>query len=151
MPTELFLPLKLLHILSVIVAVGANVTYQAWLSYAGRDSTRLVFAIAGVRQLDRRIANPAYILVLISGILMLTTGAYPVSAGWVRLGFALYVVVALVGIAVFAPAIRRQLQLAATAPTSEEYEAIAQRTRLLGWLTTLVVFLIVWLMVIKPC
>ena len=150
MPAELFLPLKLLHILSVIVAVGANVTYQAWLSYAGRDSTRLVFAIEGVRQLDRRIANPAYILVLISGILMLLTGQYSADAGWVRLGFGLYVAVAIVGIAVFAPAIRRQLSLAASAPTSPEYEAIAQRTRLLGWFTTLVVFLIVWLMVIKP-
>ncbi len=150
MPAELFLPLKLLHILSVIVAVGANVTYQAWLSYAGRDSTRLVFAIEGVRQLDRRLANPAYILVLITGILMLTTGQYSVSAGWVRLGFVLYVLVAVVGIVVFAPAIRRQLELARTAPTSEEYEVIAGRTRILGWLTTLVVFLIVWLMVIKP-
>src|SRR5512135_398955 len=150
MPAELILPLKLLHILSVIVAVGANVTYQAWLSYAGRDSTRLVFAIEGVRQLDRRIANPAYILVLISGILMLLTGQYSADAGWVRLGFALYVAIAIVGIAVFAPAIRRQLALAASAPTSPEYEAIAQRTRILGWFTTLVVFLIVWLMVIKP-
>ena len=125
MPGELFLPLKLLHILSVIVAVGANVTYQAWLSYAGRDSTRLVFAIEGVRQLDRRIANPAYILVLLSGILMLLTGQYSVDAGWVRLGFVLYVLVAIIGIAVFAPAIRRQLSLAASAPTSPEYEAIA--------------------------
>ncbi len=150
MPTELFLPLKLLHILSVIVAVGANVTYQAWLSFAGRDSHRLVFAIEGIRRIDRRIANPAYILVLITGILMVLTGMYSFDTGWIRLAFVLSVLVALVGIAVFAPTIRRQLDLARTAPASEEYEALAMRASILGWFTTLVVFIIVWLMVVKP-
>lgn len=150
MPAELFPVLKLLHVLSVIVAVGANVTYQAWLAFAGRDSDRLVFAIEGIRRLDRRIANPAYLLVLITGILMVLTGAYSFSANWIRAAFALYVLVAVVGIAVFAPSIRRQLELARLAPTSEEYDALARRSSLLGWFTTLVVFIIVWLMVMKP-
>jgi uncharacterized membrane protein len=149
MPTELFLPLKLLHILSVIVAVGANVTYQAWLGYAGQDPTRLTFAIEGIRRLDRSIANPAYVLVLITGVLMVLTGQYSFETGWIAAAIALYVLVALLGVAVFAPAIRRQLQLAPT-PTSPEYQAVAQRTRFLGWFTTVIVFIIVWLMVIKP-
>ncbi|HYM84209.1 MAG TPA: DUF2269 family protein [Candidatus Dormibacteraeota bacterium] len=150
MGAELFVPLKVMHIVSVIVAVGANVTYQAWLAFAGRDSTRLVFAIEGIRRIDRRLASPAYALVLITGILMVLTGQYPFDAGWIRAALLLYILVALVGIAVFAPAIRRQLALAKTAPTSDEYEALARRTSLLGWFTTFVVFVIVWLMVVKP-
>jgi uncharacterized membrane protein len=149
MPAELFFPLKLLHILSVIVAVGANVTYQAWLGYAGQDPARLTFAIEGIRRLDRSIANPAYILVFITGVLMVLTGQYSFETGWLAAGIVLYLLVAVIGITVFAPAIRRQLELAPT-PTSPEYQAIAQRTRILGWLSTVIVFIIVWLMVIKP-
>ncbi len=142
--------LKLVHILSVIVAVGANVTYAFWLRAAGRDRERILFAIAGVRTLDRRLANPAYGLVLVSGLLMVLSGAYSFEEGWIATAIVLYVIVAALGIAVFAPAIRRQLAEAERDPAGAAYGAAAARTQQLGWLTVGVVAVIVILMVTRP-
>jgi uncharacterized membrane protein len=150
LPVDLVTPLKFVHVLSAIVAVGANVTYAFWLSMAGRDQGKLVFAIEGVRRLDRTLANPAYILLLLSGLGMVFTGAFAFGALWLDLGLLLYVAVAIVGMAVFAPAVRRQLAAAQADPSSIAYEAAARRTRLLGWVTLAITVAIVFLMVVKP-
>lgn len=146
----LFLLLKVVHVLAAIVAVGANVTYAFWLSRAGRDRERLIWSIEGVRRLDRRFANPGYIVLLITGISMVITGGYRFSQGWISAAIALYVLTAILGIAAFAPAIRRQLAEAEADPASEAYAAAARRVNLLGGLTTAIVAAIVFLMVTKP-
>lgn len=146
----LFLLLKVVHVLAAIVAVGANVTYAFWLNRAGRDRERLVWSIEGVRRLDRKFANPGYIVVLVSGIAMVISGGYELSQGWISAAIGLYILTAVVGIAAFAPAIRRQLAEAEADPASEAYAAAARRVNLLGGLTTAIVVLIVLLMVTKP-
>ena len=146
----LLIALKLIHVLSVIVAVGANVSYVFWLRLAGRDRDRIVFAIAGIRWLDRRVANPLYVLVLVTGILMVTNGLYSFETGWIATALILYVLVVVVGIALFAPAIRRQLAEAERDPASPGYAAAAARSTALAGATTLVVLVIVYLMVTKP-
>ena len=144
------LVLKLVHVLAAIVAVGANVSYGFWLRLAGRDRDRLRFAIEGIRWLDRRIANPMYVVVLVTGVVMVLAGAYSFETGWIAASIALYVLVAIVGIVLFAPAIRRQLAEAERDPTSPAYAAAAARTTQLGLATTAAVFVIVALMVTKP-
>jgi uncharacterized membrane protein len=147
---SLVLILKLIHVLAAIVAVGANVTYAFWLRAAGREPARLVFVIETVRTLDTRVANPAYGVLLITGVLMVMAGQYSFETAWLALAIALYVVVALLGIFAFAPAIRRQLAEAERDPTSAAYEIAARRSSRLGWLTTAIVLVIVALMVLKP-
>ncbi|GIW20097.1 MAG: hypothetical protein KatS3mg065_0393 [Chloroflexota bacterium] len=142
--------LKLVHVLSAIVAVGANVTYAFWLRLAGHDRERLLFAIEGIRWIDRRVANPAYGVLLVSGVLMVLAGAYSFETGWIAASLALFVLVAVAGIALFAPAIRRQLAEAERDPTSPAYAAAAARTTRLGLATTAAVLVIVVLMVTKP-
>lgn len=147
---SLLVALKLVHLLSVIVAVGANVSYVFWLRLAGRDRDRLVFAITGIRRLDRRIANPLYIVVLVTGVLMVLNGSYSFETGWIAAAIVLYVLTAIIGIALFAPAIRRQLAEAERDTTSPAYAAAASRTTVLAVLTTAIVFAIVYLMIVKP-
>lgn len=147
---SLFIALKIVHVLAAITAVGANVTYAFWLRLAGTERERLLFAIEGVRRMDRLIANPAYILLLITGVLMVMTGAYRFEEGWLSAAIALYVITAVVGITLFAPALRRQQAEAERDPSSADYAAAARRTNLLGVLTVLIVLVIVVLMVAKP-
>jgi uncharacterized membrane protein len=149
---SLFLTLKLIHILSVIAALGSNVTYAFWLRRAGLDRDRLVDTIQGVRQLDRRLANPAYIVAFVTGALMVATGSAGVSfeTGWIAAAIVLYVAVAIIGIAVYAPTVRRQLAEAEDDPTSPAYASVATRSTILGLLTVAIVVVIVWLMVTKP-
>lgn len=148
-----FLALKLIHVLAAIVAVGANITYAVWLTGAGRDRDRLVFAIEGVRRLDRRLANPGYIVLLLTGLGMVATGVYRFGAPgmhWLEVAVTLYALTAVLGITVFSPAIRQQLELARADPASPAYAVAARRTQRLGLATTVVVLAIVALMVTKP-
>ena len=141
---------KLIHILAVISAVGANATYQFWYSRAGRDKAQLLFVIKTVRVLDQRIANPSYIVVLLAGIATAVTGSFSFESLWLSLGLLLYIVVAVIGMALYAPAMRKQQALAEADPTSAEYEAVARRTRMLGGIVMGLVLVIVVLMVVQP-
>jgi uncharacterized membrane protein len=142
--------LLLIHVISAILAVGANVTYAFWLRAAGRDRQQLLFAIGGVRRLDRTLANPGYVVLLVTGVLMVVTGPWTFETGWIAVSLVLYVATAILGIALFAPAIRRQLAEADRDPASEAYEAAARRSSFLGVLTVGIVLVIVTLMVTKP-
>lgn len=149
-PVSIFLAMKVIHVLSAITAVGTNVTSVFWLDRAGLDRDRLVWTVEGVRWLDRRIANPAYGIVLLSGIVMVVTGGYQFGQGWIATAIVLYVLTAVFGIVAFAPAVRLQRAMAAADPASAAYARIARRTRRYSWLTTGVIVLIILLMVTKP-
>ena len=142
--------LKVVHILAAIVAVGSNVTYAFWLRRAGLDRDRLVDTIEGIRRLDSRIANPAYVVVLLSGIGMVALGAFSFTTGWIVAAIVLYEALVIVGIAFFSPAIKRQLEEAQRDPSTPAYAAAALRTNLFGVGTLVVVVVIVFLMVAKP-
>ena len=62
--------LKLLHILSAVVAVGANLTCAFWIRCAERDPQHLAWVIGTIRRLGNTIATPSYMVVLITGLSM---------------------------------------------------------------------------------
>ena len=142
--------LLLIHVIAAIVAVGANLTYAIWFRAAGTDQDRLVFVIRTVRAIDSRVANPAYIVLVITGVLMVLSGAYSFTTGWILAAIGLYIATAVIGIAAFGPAIRRQLVEAERGVDSDAYRAAASRSTAFGILTTVLVLLIVVLMVTKP-
>jgi uncharacterized membrane protein len=145
-----FLLLKLVHVGSAIVAVGANVTYAIWMSRAHRDRAHLVFVIETIRFLDRRLALPAYGLVLLTGIAMVARGVYSFTTGWIVAAIGLYLLAVVVGIVAFSPTIRRQLAEATLDPSSAAYAELARRNNFLTLVTLTVVGAIVVLMVTKP-
>jgi len=143
--------LKVVHVLAAIVAVGANLTYAFWLRRAGTDDReRLVFTIGSIRRLDNLIATPAYVVVLLTGLGMVFLGAFSFSDAWIQVAIALYVLVVILSIALYAPALRRQLTEAEADPGSAAYGAAASRSNLLGIGVTAIVLVIVVLMVTKP-
>jgi uncharacterized membrane protein len=147
---SLFLLLKLIHISAAIVAVGTNISYDYWLHRAGTDRARLLDALEGIRTLDRRLANPAYGVLLITGLAMVFNVGYPLTTFWVAAAIVLYVLVAAIGIVGFAPVRRRQRAEAARDPTSADYRRIARRANLLGVVTVGALVVILFLMVFRP-
>jgi uncharacterized membrane protein len=142
--------LKVVHVLAAITAVGANITYTFWIRRAGLDRERLVWTIGGVRRLDNVVATPAYVIVLITGILMVMNGVFSFQTGWISLAIALYVALVVVAIALYSPALKRQMAEAEVDPTSSAYAKAARRSNLFGVVTLVVVFIIIVLMVTKP-
>lgn len=143
--------LKFTHVFLAIVAVGFNVSYAIWLARAGREPEHLGFALRGVRLLDERFANPAYGLLLVTGLAMVWVGDLDLTTFWIAAALVLYVVVAVLGIALYAPALRRQTRaLEEHGPSSPEVQRLARRSNVVGVLTALPVIAIVFLMVTKP-
>jgi uncharacterized membrane protein len=143
--------IKWLHVLAAITALGANLTYGVWLSLASRDQSSLAFALRGIRFLDNRIANPAYGLLLVTGLLTVYVGGLPLSTPWILVALVLYVITVLVGILGFSPALRRQITFAEShGPSSPEYQQAARQGLQFGILTIALVVAIVFLMVVKP-
>jgi uncharacterized membrane protein len=147
----LFLLVKWIHVLSAIIAVGANITYGLWIARASREPKVLPFVLRNIHLIDSRIANPCYGLLLLTGLTMAFLLPIPLTTPWLLTALVLYVLAALVGIAFYAPVVRRQISVLETDGfAAPAYQAIARRSTLLGVLVTLDVIVIVFLMVVKP-
>jgi uncharacterized membrane protein len=143
--------LKLVHVLAAIVAVSANVTYGIWIMRGARDRAALGFALQGVKLLDDRVANPAYGLLLATGIGMVLVGKLPVTTPWLLAALVLYVSAVLPGLLGYTPTLKKQIVLLeSTRPDSSEYRAAAGRGVVLGIILGVLTLGIVVLMVLKP-
>ena len=148
--TTLLLLLKLVHIVAAMLAVGTNATAVFWLSAGGRDPERLRFAISGIRRLDRKLAIPAFGVLFLTGITMVLLGLYDFTQGWILLAIVLYLGLAVAGMTIMGPALKRVIAEAERDPDSEAFKRAKQTSMryTLGSLGVLLV--IVTLMVMKP-
>ncbi|MGH2596867.1 MAG: DUF2269 family protein [Actinomycetota bacterium] len=146
-----------LHVLGAIAGLGTNLTYGLIMTIGDRaGGTQRVFSIQMIQKLDRRLANPAYMAQLATGLLLVWLLKLDLfGTSWLLLGIALYVIVAVLGISVFAPISRRRGALAerlaaGDETVAEEYGAVARRANRLGVFVTAIVVVIVALMVAQP-
>ncbi len=143
--------LKFLHVLFAIVAVGFNLSYGYWLSRVPNDPERAAGFLRGVKALDDRFANPAYVLLLLTGLGMVFEADIPFSTFWIWASLVLYGAVVLGGLLVFTPTLRRQVALAdAGSVRTDAYRAVAVRGGIGGGMVTALVVIIVFFMVTKP-
>ena len=143
--------LKWVHVLMAITALGANITYGLWLSRAARESGHLSFTLRGIKVLDDRIANPAYGLLLITGMVMTYMGKIPLTTPWVLTSLIFYVVLVAIAAVGYTPSLRRQIAaLDVGGPESPEYQRFEARSTQLGIVLAVVAVIIVFMMVTKP-
>lgn len=143
---------KFIHVLLAITAVGFNASYGIWLARAA-DAPQATqsYVLRTIKFLDDRIANPAYGLLLITGLFMVFNAGIPVSRLWLAAGIGLWLVVMFVGLGVYTPTLRDQIRvLESEGPGSEEYRRLSARGRTTGIVLGILVIVIVFLMVTKP-
>jgi uncharacterized membrane protein len=146
-----FLIVKYIHILSAIVAVGLNISYAIWILRAQREPAHTAFALKGIKFLDDRIANPAYGVLLLSGLLMVVLLPIPITTLWIIIALVLYAVLVVLAFTQYTPTLRNQIKLAeAGDTTSPEFSRLARRGQLLGQALGLIVLVILAMMVFKP-
>lgn len=147
----LFVIVKLFHIFFAILAVGSTVLFGMWLSLAVKDKTSLPFALKSIGTLSRRVTTPSYLMMLVTGALMLYTGRLPLSQSWLIVALVLYASAVLISMLIQAPTLRQQIHLIETeGPTSAGFIALAKRGKNTATALEVIVFLILILMVIKP-
>jgi uncharacterized membrane protein len=144
----MYLILKWLHILSAIIAVGANATYIIWLRLAGQEQEAKPFVFRGLDRLES-MTLPFYILLFLSGLGMLFVSGLPWTTPWVLSGIVGFVAMAFLGARVFGPALRQMRALADT-PESPEYQALEERNTRILVIVLLLAVLVEYLMTAKP-
>lgn len=147
---SLFILLKWIHVLSAIAAMGSNATYRLLLLSARGKREPTIFSLKAIRFLDRRLANPAYLLLLITGLAMIYIAGYPITMPWILTSLVLYFVVVILGITVYAPVFRRQIQLAENEGVEgDAYRRTSRQSGMIEALITLLAVAIVFFMVTK--
>jgi uncharacterized membrane protein len=143
--------LKFLHVLLAIIAVGFNASYGIWVARAARSPEHELHVLSGIKILDDRFANPAYALLLVTGISMVAVGNLSLGTFWLATSLVLYGILLVLGLGVYTPTLRKQIAvLEIQGPASEEFRRLAQRGTILGILLAVIVIGIVFLMVTKP-
>jgi uncharacterized membrane protein len=144
-----YLVLKFIHILAAITAVGANITYGVWNARVAQDPSHTAFVLKGIKFIDDRVANPAYGVVLVTGLIMVFAGSWGFKL-WIVLALILFAAVVAMAV-VYSRSLRDQVRLAGSGDiTSSEYRSLESRARIFGIGTGVGVALILVLMVFKP-
>jgi uncharacterized membrane protein len=143
--------LKFIHILAAIVAVGFNISYAVWIIRAQRDQSHTAFALKGIKFIDDRIANPAYGVLLVTGIAMVFLIGYKITTLWIVVALVLFVALIVVAATQYTPTLRKQVELAGAGDTtSAEFTRLAKRGQTFGQVLGAIVVLILAMMVFKP-
>jgi uncharacterized membrane protein len=143
--------LKFLHVLLAVVAVGFNASYGIWLARLAKEPQHAPHVLRGIKYLDDRFANPAYGLLLLLGLAMVWESGIPFSTFWIAASLVLYVVLVVLAIVGYSPALRRQVALAeAGRVDSDEYRQVAKRGGAIGGVLAVLVVIIIFFMVTKP-
>jgi uncharacterized membrane protein len=143
---------KFIHVLLAIIAVGFNASYGIWLARAAKaPQATQSHVLRTIKFLDDRIANPAYGLLLVTGLFMAANAGIPFSRLWIAAAIGLWLVLIFVGLGVYTPTLREQIRvLENEGPGSEEYQRLSARGRNVGIVLGVIVVIIVFLMVTKP-
>jgi uncharacterized membrane protein len=148
---SLYTTLKFVHILLAIIAVGFNISYGVWLSRVAQQPSAAGLILRSVQLLDNRFANPAYGLLLLTGIGMVFAGGYPFMTFWIAGAIVLWVIAVGIGTGLYTPTLKRQIAaLDAHGFESPEYQALARRGTTIGLVNMVPILLILILMVFKP-
>ena len=140
---------KFMHVLLAIIAVGFNASYGIWLARAAREPEHQAHVLRGIKVLDDRFANPAYALLLVTGLVMVWVGDLELTQFWLAGGLTLYVVAVVLGLFVYTPTLRRQIQALQTGDAAE-LQRLSARGTAVGAALSVDVVVIVFLMVTKP-
>jgi len=142
--------LKSLHVLSAIVAVGSNLTYAVWSVRGSRDETHLGFALRGIKFIDDRIANPAYGVLLVTGLIMAFI-YFSITLTWILIGLTGIILVTVLAVTVYSPTLTRQIStFEVDGASSPAYQSLASRAQMVGTFMGVLVIAIVFVMVFKP-
>lgn len=148
----LYTTLKFLHVLLAIIAIGFNSAYGLIIGRARKAGVaELGFALGTVKVMDDYVANPCYVLLLLTGVGMVHAAGYPWSLMWIHVSMALLVVAFILGIGFYTPTLRKQIAiLESRGPNDAEFVRLSRRGSMLGGILGVIVLVIVALMVYKP-
>jgi uncharacterized membrane protein len=145
-----YLLLKYLHVLLAIVAVGSNIGYGIWKGLAAREPNQEAFVTRGVSFIDNRVANPAYGLLLITGLALVVVGNWGLR-GWIITALILFALLIVIAVGFYSRILRQQLQVIDKEGTeSPTFKRLEGQATAYGLISLVIVLAIIFMMVVKP-
>jgi uncharacterized membrane protein len=145
-----YLLLKYLHVLLAIVAFGSNIGYGIWKGLAAREPTQEAFVTRGVAFIDNRVANPAYGLLLITGLALVVVGNWGLR-GWIITALILFALLIVIAVGFYSRVTRQQIQALDTeGPSSATFKRLEGQATTYGLISLVIVLAIIFVMVVKP-
>lgn len=147
---------KFIHVLAVVVGLGVTFAYGLFMGFADKFAPRSSATMLRASQIsDRFIVTPALIVILLTGIYMVSEVDFD-NASWISVGFiAVFVLLGMVH-GFFRPRTRKAIEIAESEPagTDEphgpEYQRLAKQMALGGQIAGLIVAVTIFFMVVKP-
>ncbi len=100
--------------------------------------------------LDDRVANPAYLLVVVTGLTM-AWWHWSYSTHWIAAAIVLFVIMLLFGLGVYSPALTRQIETLETdGAQSSAHRSAALFATTFGIAVMVPILTILFLMIFKP-
>lgn len=149
----LYTIVKYVHIVLAIVALGYNASYGVLLARGTRAKSReiLLYTLRTIQVLDDYFANPAYLLLLLSGLGMAHLGRIPLRSHWLGISLGCFALLGVLGFGVYTPTLRRQIAaLERDGEDSPAYRALAARSKTVGIVLFVLAFVVLAMMVFKP-
>lgn len=145
-----YLVVKFVHVFTAIVAIGGATGWSLVQRLAMRDPTHLAFAVRSSRLLDRFLFGPGLLALLITGLWMAVTN-WSLALFWVRAALVIVVIVLILMYAVVGPNLGRLVHvLDSEGPASPKRQQPERMSYLAGAVSSLLIVVLIWLMVIKP-
>ena len=148
-----------LHITAVVVGFGATFAEAIMFPVAMRlDPRHLPYVHALQLAINRYLATPALLIVLITGLYQVSEGDWELGSFWISATFAIVIIIGGLLGAYFVPADRRlgamvtrELEAAGDGPVtlSDEYQRGARTEGVIGTVTGLLIVIAIFLMVTK--
>ena len=148
-----------LHITAVVVGFGATFAEAIMFPVAMRlDPRHLPYVHALQLAINRYMATPALLIVLITGIYQVSEGNWEFGSFWISATFAIVIIIGGLLGGYFVPADRRlgamvtrEIEAAGDGPVtlSEEYQRGARTEGIVGSVTGLLLVIAIFLMVTK--
>jgi hypothetical protein len=140
-----------IHIILLIVAVGPSITNAIWIQRGMANREALPFTLQGLKVINDWIVIPATGLILITWIAMALTSGQSLLTAWILLVTIFWLVVFLLGLFGYTPALRKQIALAENpGADSDEYKSAAWQGTIIGITIGVIVLMIILLMAFQP-
>ncbi len=146
---EIYMGLKWVHILSVCIAFGSNVTHIFWIVAANNDPIHRANILRLIKKIDDRLAVPAWVLATVCGATM-WLWKWPVNSSWVIVSLVLTVILSVMGI-VFGSFMYKWIALAKDPSPDNQRLSVLARRLTIWWISISgAVFIVLYMMVFKP-
>ena len=145
-----------IHVTAVVVGFGATFAEAIMFPVAQKlDSRHLPYVHRLQRAINQRLATPALVVVIVTGVYQVSEGDWSFGDPWISVTFLIVIVIGGLLGAYFVPSDRRlgaqvERDLAETGAPSESYLAGARKQGAIGALTGFLLVLAIFLMVTKP-